>query len=109
MQETGLVGEQSLILLHNGIVVAPANQTLNRKDGVLRVDGQVFPCSMTDQAVRVGESNNRRGETITLLVGDDLNQAVPSVTDDRERRNKIDTDTRMIGLGNELSSMRANR
>src|SRR5690606_30237785 len=56
-----LVGNEFLVLLDHRVVVAPADQTLDREEGVLRVGDRLSLGRLADEAlVRIGKSHDRR-------------------------------------------------
>lgn len=57
------------ILLDNGVLITATDETLDIEDGVLRVHGGLVLGGLTDQALLVGEGNERGRGVATLLVG----------------------------------------
>mmetsp|Transcript_39400 Transcript_39400/g.92147 ORF Transcript_39400/g.92147 Transcript_39400/m.92147 type:complete len:255 (-) Transcript_39400:123-887(-) len=87
-----VVGEQLLVVLHGAVAVLAANQALDVEHSVLGVEGALVLGGVTHKALVIGESNPRGGDTVTLVVGDDLDLAVLVDTDARIRGAKVDTD-----------------
>ena len=67
------------------------DQTLGVVDGVGGVDSGLVLGSVTNQALAISERDVRRGNTVTLIVGDDLNTAVLVHTHARVGGAQIDT------------------
>jgi len=75
-------GEQRLVVLHGLVDVLATDEALDVEDGVLGVDGGLVLGGVTDQTLSViAESDVRRGDTVSLVVGDDLDAAVLVDTD----------------------------
>ena len=68
-----LVGDHALVLLGDGIVVAPTDQALDGEDGVLRI-GDALPLGgLTDQNLAgIGECHHRRRRARTFGILDHL-------------------------------------
>ena len=88
-----LVGDHSLVLLRDRVVVAPADQTLDREDGVLRI-GDALPLGgLADQnfaAVREGDHRRRGPRALGIL--DHLGRVALHDGDARVGRSEIDPD-----------------
>jgi hypothetical protein len=55
-----------------GVGELAPDQTLGVEDGVVGVHGDLVLGGISDETLRVVEGNVRRGGTVTLVVGDDL-------------------------------------
>jgi hypothetical protein len=55
-----------------GIVELAANEALGVEDGVVGVHGNLVLGGITDEALGVGEGNERRGCAVTLVIGNDF-------------------------------------
>mmetsp|Transcript_29898 Transcript_29898/g.95790 ORF Transcript_29898/g.95790 Transcript_29898/m.95790 type:complete len:670 (+) Transcript_29898:1155-3164(+) len=86
-----IVGKKLLVMLNSGIGILPADEALDVEDSVLRVQGSLVLGGISDQPLVVGEGNPRRGDTVTLIVGNDLNLAILVHTYARVGGSKIDT------------------
>ena len=65
------------VVLDCGVGPIAANEPLGVENGVLGVGGQLVLGSITNQTLTLsGESNVGGGDTVALVVGDDLNAAV---------------------------------
>ena len=72
-----LKGEVFDVVLDGGLAPRATDQTLGVKDGVLRVGRQLVLGGISDETLALGgESHVGRGDTVTLVVGNDLNAAV---------------------------------
>ena len=89
-----LVGEKLLVLLNGAVLKTTTDQTLDIEQSLSGVDGGLILGSLTNQTLIVGERNVRGSDTVTLIVGDDLNAAVLVDTDTGVGGTKIDTDSR---------------
>ena len=87
-----LEGEVLHIGLNLSIVETTANETLSIEDSVERVHGDLVLGSITDQTLGVGESNERGGSTVTLVVGDDFNAIISENTDTGVSGTQVNTD-----------------
>ena len=58
------------VLLDGGVVVSPADQTLDIEDGVGRVHGSLVLGRLTDETLLRGEGNEGWGSERALVVGD---------------------------------------
>lgn len=81
----------SHILLDLGIIETTSNQTLGVENGLARVHGGLVLGRISDQALRLGEGNVRRGGTVTLVVGDNLDTVILPHTNARVGGSEIDT------------------
>ena len=61
------------VRLDLGVIETATDKTLGIEDGVGGVHGSLVLGGITNETLSLGESNVRRGGTVTLLVGDDLN------------------------------------
>lgn len=64
------------ILLNEGFVKLPADQSFGIKDGVGRIPGNLVLGCISDQSFSVSEGNIRRSGSVALIVGDDLNSII---------------------------------
>ena len=72
-----LEGEELDVGLDGLVGELTPDETLGIEDGVLRVGGQLVLGGVADQPLAVsGECNIARGDTVALVVGDDLNSSV---------------------------------
>ena len=72
-----LKGEVFDVVLDGGLAPRATDQTLGVKDGVLGVGRQLVLGGISDETLALGgESDVGRGDTVTLVVSDDLNTAV---------------------------------
>ena len=68
-----LVGDELLVLLDHRVVVAPADQALDREDGLFRIGDRLALGRLADETLAiVGEGDDRRGGARTLGVLDDF-------------------------------------
>jgi hypothetical protein len=67
-----LEGPRLNVLLDRGVIKPAADETLGIEDGVHGVHGGIVLGGLTDEALAVGEGDERGGGERTLLVGDDL-------------------------------------
>ena len=91
--EHDLVRDHSLVLLRDWVVVAPADETLDREDGVFRI-GDALPLGgLADEnfpAVREGNHRRRRSGALGIL--DHLGRVAFHDGDARVGRSEIDPD-----------------
>ena len=59
------------------LVGTTTDKTLGIKDGVGGVASSLVASGLTDETVVLGESNHRGNSELALIIGDDLNLAVP--------------------------------
>mmetsp|Transcript_1517 Transcript_1517/g.3274 ORF Transcript_1517/g.3274 Transcript_1517/m.3274 type:complete len:414 (+) Transcript_1517:607-1848(+) len=52
-----VVGKELLVMLHSGVGVLPADETLDIEDSVFRVQSSLVLCGVTDQSLIIGEGN----------------------------------------------------
>jgi hypothetical protein len=64
------------VVLDHGVGELAADQTLGVEDGVGGVHGDLVLGSITDQTLRVSETDIRGGGAVSLIVGDDLHAIV---------------------------------
>lgn len=88
-----LEGEVLHVGLDLGVLELAANEALGVEDGVVRVHGDLVLGGVTDEALGVGEGNERGGGAVTLVVGDNLNAVIAVDTHARVGSTKIDTDS----------------
>ena len=78
--------------LHLSIGESTADKTFGVKDSVVRVHGDLIFGGITNETLRVGEGNVRRGGSVALVVGDDFNTIVLPDSNATVGRSEIDTD-----------------
>lgn len=81
----------SHILLNLGIIETTTDETLGVEHGLARVHGGLVLGRITDQTLRLGESDVGRSGTVTLVVRDDLHAVVLPHTDARVGGTEIDS------------------
>jgi hypothetical protein len=73
---SSLVNDLVRPVLHVGLNIGvrelSSNESLGVEDGVVRVHGDLVLGGITDETLRVVESDVRRGGSVTLVVGDNL-------------------------------------
>jgi len=83
-------------VLHVGLDLSiselAADEALCVEDCVGGVHGDLVLRRVSDEALGVGEGDERGCCAVTLVVGDDLNAVVPEDTDARVRGTQVDTD-----------------
>lgn len=85
--------DQLLVMLNRLIAVATANQTLDVEDGVGRVQGSLVLGGITHQALSFLRPRHvGRRDTVTLIVGDNLDAAILVHTDAGVGGTQVDTD-----------------
>mmetsp|Transcript_11153 Transcript_11153/g.35415 ORF Transcript_11153/g.35415 Transcript_11153/m.35415 type:complete len:354 (+) Transcript_11153:937-1998(+) len=103
-----LKGPQLLVTLHLRVRKLASDQTLNVKEGVFRVQTALVLGSLTDKTLaslrRKGHDGRR--DTVTLIVGNNLNLAMLEHTDAGVRSTKINTNHGTINIGSLLSNNR---
>lgn len=87
-----LEGEVLHVSLDLGVGELATNQSLGVEDGVLGVHGDLVLGGITNQTLGVGEGNERRGRSVTLVVGNDVTSVLTEDTDARVRSTQVDTD-----------------
>src|SRR5690606_18459592 len=86
-----LVGDQMRILLDHGVVEAPADEALDREEGVARIGHGLALRRLADEHLAVlRERNDRRRRAIALAVLDDLRRTAFHDRDARVGRAQID-------------------
>ncbi|KAH3685156.1 hypothetical protein WICPIJ_003873 [Wickerhamomyces pijperi] len=68
------------VTLHLNVVKLSTNQTLSIENSVGWVHGGLVLGSITNQSFRVGEGNERRSGSVTLVIGDNFNTVVGEVS-----------------------------
>jgi NAD-specific glutamate dehydrogenase len=82
-----LEGEVLEVMLDRGVAPLAADQALGVEDSVLRVGGQLILGGVTDQTLSLGgEGDVGRGDTVTLVVGDNFNSAVLENSDAAKKK-----------------------
>jgi len=93
-----LVREELQITLNLLILPSTTNQTLDLKDGVLRVLDELVDSSFTDEDLVVSETDDRGSDTVTLAVGDNLDTlTLLKGCHHTESGTQIDTDSWALG------------
>ena len=91
-----LVNDLEREVLHVGLDLRVAelatNETLGVEDCVLGVHSDLVLGGITNETLGVGESDERRGGAVTLVVGDDITSVLTVDTHARVRGTQIDTD-----------------
>ena len=91
----GLLDDLEWEMFHVGldlrIVELAANETLGVEDGVVRVHGDLVLRSISNETLGVGESNERGGGAVTLVVGDDFNAVITEDTHAGVGSSQVDT------------------
>ena len=88
-----LEGEVLGISLDLRVGELAADQTLRVEDCVVRVHGDLVLSSITDETLGVGESNERGGGSVTLVVGNDFDTVITEDTHTGVGGSQIDTDS----------------
>ena len=70
-----------------------ADKTLSIEDSVGGVHGNLVLGCITDQTLGVGEGNERRCGSVTLIVGDDVAAILTEDTHARVRGTQVNTDS----------------
>jgi len=91
----GLIDDLEGEVLHIGLNLSigelASDQTLSIEDCVDRVHGNLVLRGVTDEALCVGEGNERRCCSVTLVVGNDFDAVIAEDTNARVRCTEIDT------------------
>jgi len=87
-----LKGEVLHVGLHLCVGELAADQALRVEDGVVRVHGDLVLGGVTNQALSVGEGDERGCGAVALVVGDNLNAVIAENTHARVRGTQVDTD-----------------
>mmetsp|Transcript_76632 Transcript_76632/g.121004 ORF Transcript_76632/g.121004 Transcript_76632/m.121004 type:complete len:126 (+) Transcript_76632:613-990(+) len=69
-------GQKFHVFLHGRISKSPTNQTLHIEKGLRWVDRGLIFRSFANQALIICESNIRRGDSVALIIGDNLYPAI---------------------------------
>lgn len=86
-KQTYLEGQVLDVLLDRGVTPSTANQSLGVKNSVFWVRGQLVLRSITNQTLTLaGEGNVRWGDTVTLVVGNDLHTTVLEHSDTEKNK-----------------------
>ena len=93
---------QKIYKLSNRIAVSLKSIVLT-EDSVDRVHGDLILRSITDQPLRIGESNIRRRGSVTLIIGYDFDSIVLPNADARVSRPEVDPDRRAFTFSSHLS------
>ena len=88
-----ILGDELLVGLDGLVGEVTADETLHVEDGVGRVDSGLILRGISDETVAVlHEGDVGGGDTVTLVVGNDLDAAVLENTDAGVGRAKVDAD-----------------
>ena len=82
-------GEVLDVGLHLRIRELATNETLGVEDGVVGVHGDLVLGSITNQSLTLTESDIRKGGTVTLVVGNDLDTVILPDTDTTMIQNSV--------------------
>jgi hypothetical protein len=91
-----LEGPRLDVGLDGRVVESPTNETLGIENSVAGVERSLVFRSITDQTLLLGEGNERRSNTVTLLVGNNLNTGALVDGDTGVGGTKIDTDRTLV-------------
>mmetsp|Transcript_33186 Transcript_33186/g.71530 ORF Transcript_33186/g.71530 Transcript_33186/m.71530 type:complete len:158 (+) Transcript_33186:1532-2005(+) len=86
------------VLLHRGVLEAPADQTLHVKQCLGRIDGGLVLGSLSNKPFVVGKCDVRRRDSVALIIRDDLYSAILVNSNAGIGGAQIDTDHRAIDL-----------
>mmetsp|Transcript_33187 Transcript_33187/g.71537 ORF Transcript_33187/g.71537 Transcript_33187/m.71537 type:complete len:158 (+) Transcript_33187:1677-2150(+) len=93
-----LIGQKLDVLLHRGVLEAPADQTLHVKQCLGRIDGGLVLGSLSNKPFVVGKCDVRRRDSVALIIRDDLYSAILVNSNAGIGGAQIDTDHRAIDL-----------
>ena len=74
-------GEVPIISINLSIAELATDETLSVEDGIARVHGDLVLGSISNQSLTLTESDIRKGGTVTLVVGNNLNTVILPDTD----------------------------
>ena len=80
------------VCLHLCVLEFAADQALRIEDGVGWVHGDLVLRRVTNQALCVGEGNERGRRPVTLVIGDDLDAVIPKDAHARVGRAQVNSD-----------------
>jgi len=80
------------VLLDIWVIETSTNESLGVEDGVSGVHGGLVLGGISDQSLTLGESDVRRGGSVTLVVGNDFNPVLPEDGNTRVGGSEIDSD-----------------
>ena len=82
-----------LITLDLRVLEFTTNETLSVEDGIARVHGDLVLGSISNQSLTLTESDIRKGGTVTLVVGNNLNTVIlPDTDTTAERKMSVKSD-----------------
>merc|ERR1719191_1556138 len=90
--------EQLLVALHRLLVVLAADEALHVEESLGGVDRSLRLGRLANQTLILGERDVRRGDAVTLVIGNDLNTAILVDPDARVSRAKIDPNDGSVNL-----------
>ena len=98
-----LVGDELLVLLHHRVVVAPADQALDREDGLFRIGDRLALGRLADETLAVvGEGDDRRRGARAFGVLDDFRSFAFHDGDARIGGAEVDADDLAHGSSSQL-------
>mmetsp|Transcript_108567 Transcript_108567/g.151694 ORF Transcript_108567/g.151694 Transcript_108567/m.151694 type:complete len:237 (-) Transcript_108567:147-857(-) len=71
-----LVWKELNVLLHRGVLEAPANEALHVEEGLRRIDGGLILRRLSDQTLVIGKGHIRGRDTIALIVRNNLYSSI---------------------------------
>jgi hypothetical protein len=81
------------VLLDGRVVHLPSYQTLSVEDGIDGIHGGLILGSVTNQALRLGESNPRRCRSVTLIICNNLDTLVLPDSNTGVRCSEVDANS----------------
>ena len=86
-------GEVPIISINLSIAELATDETLSVEDGIARVHGDLVLGSISNQSLTLTESDIRKGGTVTLVVGNNLNTVIlPDTDTTAERKMSVKSD-----------------
>ena len=105
-----LVGDELLVLLHHRVVVAPADQALDREDGLFRIGDRLALGRLADETLAVvGEGDDRRRGAHAFGVLDDFRRLAFHDGDARIGGAEVDADDLAHGSSSQIAAGRPGR
>ena len=81
---------------HERVIESAADQTFDVEHGVFWIHRDLVLRCITRQTFGIGECDERRGGSVALIVGDDLDLAISEYAHTRVARTQIDSDCRHL-------------